>query len=232
MGILDRISMIVRSNVNDVLDKAENPERQLNYFIYEMADSIKEAENAVTEALTSAKMLQLQGEEARRKAQDWEQKAERALKANREDLAREALRMKGLADEEATNYQTQYETQKQMQQQLSAQLANLKVKYEEVQRNKNNLLARYGMAKATNKVFGEKDLGTGLNTGDLSRMERKIMASEVANELDTTLKAAQTEAEINNLSETDTLDDELSALKAKMGLGKKAEEKKEEGQSS
>ncbi len=230
MGTLDRITMIVRSNVTAMLDKAENPERQLTYFIQEMADNIKAAELDVQNALVQVKMLQKQSEEAHRKAQDWESKAERALKAGREDLAREALRLKGQADEEATAYQTQYDQQTQQQKELNAQLALLRKKYDEVQLNKTNLLARYSMAKINNKVYGEKDPATGLSNSDYSRMERKIIASEVVNELSTpTEKAAMTEAEINSLpGGSDDLDAELAALKSKMNLGKKSEDKPKE----
>jgi phage shock protein A len=226
-GIIDRVTMIVKANVNDLLEKSENPERQLNYFILEMEDSIKEAENTVTGAATQAKMLDLQAQEARRKGQDWEQKAERALKANREDLAREALRMQAQADEEANAYQTQYEEQKKIQEQLRSQMTLLRQKYNELQSNKPTLLARYGMAKLTNKVYGEKDPVTGINTGASSRMERKIMAQEALSQMGgAEVKAAQTEAEINKLPDDD-LDSELDALKQKMGLGKKVDEQKE-----
>ncbi len=229
MGTLDRISMIVKSNVNAMLEKAENPERELNYFILEMGDSIKQAEIEVQNALVQAKFLENQSNEARRKGQDWESKAERALKANREDLAREALRLKAQADEEATNYQSQYDMQMVQQKALQEQLKLLKQKYDQVQKDKTNLLARYQMARLTNKVFGEKDPGTGLNTGDYARMERKIMASEAENTLDDrAAKAAQTEAEINNLP-SDDLDAELAALKAKMNLGKKEDTPAGEG---
>ncbi len=226
MGILERVSMIVKSNVNDILDKAENPERQLNYFIVEMADSIKEAEVSTQSAMAQAKLLQLQSEEATRKGLDWEQKAERALKANREDLAREALRMKGQADADAAQLKTQYEAQMVLQKELRENLVLLRQKYEDVQRNKVNLLARYGMAKINNQIYGEKDPATGLSDSAMSRMERKIMAGEAYNEMaGAEIKAAQTEAEINNLpGGSDELDSELAALKAKMGMGKKPEE--------
>lgn len=222
MGILDRINMIVKSNVNDFLDKASNPRKDIDLYIFEMGDGIKEAEQNVTETLVQIKMLQQQANQARQQANEWGAKAEKAVRAGRDDLAMEALRQQKKFEEEAVAFEDQYSSQEQNGKEVRARLEELKQKYEDMQRNKANYIARWEMAKAANQVTGTRDPVTGLNQGDYSRMERRIMGEEARANMDAD-PAAAAEAEINNLGGGDTLDDELKALKDKMGYNKKSE---------
>lgn len=220
MGILDRVNMIVKSNVNDFLDKAANPKKDLDLYIYDMGDGIKEAEQGVQDTLVQVKMLENNAKEARNKAAQWEQRAEQAVKAGRDDLATEALRQQRNFQEEAANYEAQYAEHNQIGKELRVKLDELRLKYDDLQRNKVNLLARYEMAKTAQKVTGTRDPLTGLNQGDLSRMERKINAEQIRADMDT-VPGAAAEAEIDKLAGGDNLDDELAVLKEKMGLNKK-----------
>jgi phage shock protein A len=226
MGILDRINMIVKSNVNDFLDKAANPRKDIDLYIYEMGDGIKEAEQNVTDTLVQINMLKQQANQARQQANEWGARAEKAVKAGRDDLAMEALRQQKKYEEEAIAFEEQFSSQEQNGREIRARLEELKQKYEDMQRNKANYIARWEMAKAANQVTGTRDPVTGLNQGDYSRMERRIMADMARAEMDVD-PAAATQAEIDKLGGDaiggNSLDDELKALKDKMGYGKKAE---------
>ena len=112
MGILDRIGMIVRSNVNDVLDKSANPEADLNLFMLDMQKGIKQVEEEIYNSVARQKMIEINATEARRKAQEWDSKAQLAVKAGRDDLATEALRLKLSAEQEAESLEQQASAQK------------------------------------------------------------------------------------------------------------------------
>lgn len=221
-GIVERITNIARANVNDLLDKAQNPEAELNYFIQQVLDSIPEAEKAVAQAVAQQKLLQINAEQARKQAGEWENRAQKAVAAGRDDLATEALRQKSVHEQEAETYESQLGEQKVLADSLRQQTDVLKHKYRELELNKNNLIARYRMAKAAQKITGVRDPGTGLNEGDYSRMERKIMAEEALTELEGGTSAAA-EAEIDSLGKDTSLEDELAALKARLNLPPKAD---------
>jgi phage shock protein A len=225
MGILDRIGMIVRSNVNDMLDKSANPEADLNLFMLDMQKGIKQVEEEIYNSVAQQKMLEINATEARRKAQEWDAKAQTAVRAGRDDLATEALRLKLSAEQEAESFEKQASDQKATTTQMRAQLEELKRKYAETDQNKGNLIAKYNMAKYGQKVMGVRNPVTGLPESDYSRMEQKIMAQEARAAMDQdTLRAAAAEAELNNLQTEATLEDELAALKQRMGTNKPKDE--------
>ncbi len=228
MGILDRLGMIVRSNVNSVLDKSSNPEADLNLFMLEMQDGIKQAETGVQNSVVQEKMMAMNATDKRRQAQEWDAKAQVAVKANRDDLATEALRQKMNYDQEAESLEKQAQDQQAMTNQLRSQLEELKKKYAETEQNKSSLIARYNMNKYSEKVMGTREPGQALPNSDYNRMQQKIMAAEVRAEMDDqNYKAAAAEAELNKLQADATLEDELASLKQRMGGSKpKAEEPK------
>lgn len=218
MGILDRVSMIVKSNVNAMLDKSSNPEADLNYFMLEMQDGMRQTEKAVQDAVVQKKVFEMQAADQRKRAQDWDAKAQVAVRANRDDLATEALRQKLDAEQEAERLDQQAKDQDSAVSQLRSQLEELRKKYAETEQNKGNLIARYNMNKQAERVMGVKDPATGLPQSDYTRMQQKIMAEQVRAEMDEqSYRAAATESEINKLQAQESLEDELAALKQRMG---------------
>ncbi len=221
MGILDRIGMIVRSNVNSVLEKSSNPEADLNLFMLDMQNGVKQVESEIYNAVAREKMYEMNATDQRRKVQDWDAKAQLAVKSNRDDLATEALRQKLLAEEEASRLETQAQDQKAATAHLRQQLDELKQKYADTERNKGNLIAQYNMLKYGEKVMGVKDPATGMPVSDYSRMQQKIMAQEARAEMDEQqFRGAAAEAELNRMQTEATLEDELAALKQRMGGNK------------
>lgn len=218
MGILDRVSMIVRSNVNSMLDKSSNPEADLNYFMLEMQDGMKQTEKAVQDAVVQKKVYEMQATDQRRRATEWDAKAQTAVRANRDDLATEALRQKLQAEQDAERLEQQAKDQDNNVSQMRSQLEELRKKYAETEQNKGNLIARYNMNKQAERVMGVKDPGTGLPQSDYTRMQQKIMAEQVRAEMDEqSYRGAAAEAEINKLQAEETLEDELASLKQRMG---------------
>ncbi|NMC33926.1 MAG: PspA/IM30 family protein, partial [Veillonellaceae bacterium] len=103
MGIFDRLKTLISSNINDMISKAENPEKMLNQLILDMNQQMVESKKAVAMAIADEKRLEREMLEQKRQAEDWEKKAMLAVKAGRDDLAKEAL----LRKTEAENYYMQ-----------------------------------------------------------------------------------------------------------------------------
>lgn len=217
MGILDRISLIVKSNVNSALDKATNPEVELNGLLYDMQDAIKQSDTELRDAVAREKMYQMNAADARKRAEDWDAKAQTAVRHGRDDLATEALRQKLQAEQDAATLEKQAQEQRQMTEQLRGYAEEVKKKYAETQQNKANLIARANMAKQSEKVMGTRDPVTGLPDSDYDRMQQKILREQVRAEMDDQqLRAAAAEHELNKIQQEATLEDELAQLKSRM----------------
>ena len=89
-NVFDRISNIIRANINDMLDSAEDPEAMLNQIIRDMNDALRQADSDIADQIAQQKMLEGDLDDAKRNAETWESKAELAVSKDRDDLAREA----------------------------------------------------------------------------------------------------------------------------------------------
>jgi phage shock protein A len=125
MGIMDRLSRLVRANVNDMLDRAENPELMLDQILRDMEVNIQQARGQVASMIAQEKELQADLKEVRDLSGEWQAKATRAVEASKDDLAREALRRKKDNEESAALYEQQLTAQSQTLQRMKSQLAAL-----------------------------------------------------------------------------------------------------------
>ena len=128
MGTLNRIKLIVKSNVNDVLRKIENPGKTRGLAIEEMRENIRNVKLLITEAIADLKKLGREVESNSEKAKKWEQRALLALREERDDLAKQALERKQKLLEQEANYRAQIEQQKQNIESLKESLRSLEVK--------------------------------------------------------------------------------------------------------
>ena len=142
MGIFKRLATLLKSNINDLISKAENPEKILNQLILDMQDSLVAARKHVAVAIADEKRLRKQLDKELRKAAEWEKKAVMAVRAGRDDLAKEALGRKAEHDKYASEYQVQWEQQKNATDKLRHALRLLNNKIGEAKRKKDLLIAR------------------------------------------------------------------------------------------
>jgi phage shock protein A len=230
VSIFKRISDLVRSNVNDALDKAEDPRKVLEQTIIDMEGDHKKAKQKLLESMTLTKQTEKQAENYRKAAMDWEAKAMAALKSGNEDLARQALAEKQKSDELANEAETGVAAQRQSTEDLKAQIKNLEDKIGEAKRKKDELIARLNAADMQKKQAAIRS-GTSTDTnavGDTSsfdtfnRMVEKIENSEAEAEARRELlgsKAPEVDMELKKITAQQTADDALAALKAKMTAG-------------
>ena len=152
MGIFSRLKTLISSNVNDMISKAEKPEKMLNQLLIDMNEQLIESKKAVAMAIADEKKLEREAANQAAQAQEWERKAMLAVNAGKDDLAKEALLRKQEYEKAAGEYQKQWQAQKASVDQLKNSLRELQSKIEEAQRKKNLLVARAKRAEAQQKI--------------------------------------------------------------------------------
>ncbi|HEY5934814.1 MAG TPA: PspA/IM30 family protein, partial [Kofleriaceae bacterium] len=152
MGIFSRLGTLIKSNINDLITKAEDPEKMLSQVLLEMQQQLVEAKKAVAVAIADEKKLQKQYVSESDKAKEWERKAMVAVRAGDDSLARQALGRKQEHETIATQFQQQWISQKQAVEKLKDALRLLNNKIEEAKRKKNILIARKKRAEAQQQI--------------------------------------------------------------------------------
>lgn len=221
MGIFSRISDVFKANVNDALDKAEDPEKMLKQMVIEMEESVNKTTLAVAQAVANEKNLQRKLERAKKEQADWEQKAMQALQANREDLAKAALEKKAVSQRNAQDLEPIYQQARTTADSLREKLNKLKAKLSEARSRQSTLIARSQAAKAQ-KEMNKSLSGVGSDAfGKFDKYENKIeqleSEAEAFGEL-TGSSETDLEEEFKQLSTSSSADSDLEALKAKMGM--------------
>ena len=152
MGIFQRLKTFISSNVNDMINKAENPEKMLNQLVLDMNEQLIESKKAVAMAIADEKKLERETQNQQAMTQEWERKAMLAVRAGQDDLAKEALLRKQEHENNHVQFKQQWEAQKQSVSKLKDSLRELQAKIEEAQRKKNILIARAKRAEAQQKI--------------------------------------------------------------------------------
>jgi phage shock protein A len=179
MGILDRMSTILRANINAMLDQAEDPEKTLDQLIRDMSEAIGQARGQVAEMIAQEKLLEADMERNMSLGREWGKKAELAVSRNADDLAKEALRRKIDYDKNGQAYASQLQSQQEVVSKLKHDLEQLESKYESAVRNREALIARHRRAVAQQKVAKTAAQLSGMDpTSELGRMEERIRLEE------------------------------------------------------
>lgn len=217
-GIMDRLTRLVRANVNDLIDQAEDPEKMIDQIIREMQESIVTARSQVAAMIAQEKELELEVAETTKLASEWNKKAERAVGAGKDDLAREALRRKRDNEENSAIYQQQLDIQKQAVSKLKDQLRQLEAKYQTTLGARDSLVARQRRAQATKQVADAIVVVTPLDpSSELDRMERKIRSTEAEAAAIGEMHDTSFDAQFAELDYDLEIEKELEALKGGSG---------------
>ena len=223
MGIFSRIADILAANINDLIDKAEDPEKMVKQLIIEMDEQVEEATKALGQAMGSQKVAAMELADAKAQAADWNDKAKLALKAGNEDLAKKALDAKVGVDQQVEALQANYDVITENVDKLKSQVENLKMKLDEARSRQNVLIARSKMADAAQKTAVTISSATTDSAfAKLDAMERKIMEKEATAEAFATINSSEIiiddEEEFKKLKHEADVNDQLAALKAELGL--------------
>ncbi len=223
MGIFSRLAQLIRSNLNDLISRSEDPEKMLNQVVLDMNNQLVEAKKQVAASIADEKRLAKQLEQEVANAQEWERRAMMAVRAGNEELAKEALSRKREYEELAATLRDQWTKQKAAVDQLKTALRMLNDKIEEAKRKRNVLIARKKRAEAQKAI---QETMSGLRDQSafetFDRMSQKIDQIEAEAEAQADLAdeySGDTLAKkFQSLERSSTADDDLVALKRKMGI--------------
>lgn len=214
MGIMDRLSNLIRANVNDLIDRAEDPEKMLDQILRDMNSNIGVARTQVAAMIAQEKELELDLQETQKLSAEWGTKAKKAVDAGKDDLAREALRRKRDNEQNSMVYQQQLTAQEQTVEKLKQQLKQLEQKYSSTLSHRDALIARSRRARAQREVAEKITAFSPMDpASDLDRMERKIRSSEAHAAAMIEIGDESYEAQFRELEVDDDIEAQLRALK-------------------
>ena len=215
-----RVKTVVGSELNAMLDKAEDPVKMLDQFMREMEADIRDAEAAVAKQIANEKMLQKKSDEAAKMVEKRQEQAIKALEAGNEDLARRALEDKKAHDSSAQSLKESYERAKLDADNLRARLDEMKSEYNQMKLKKDSLKARAESAQTRTKMNrAMSSIGGDHSRKGFERMEEKVMQFEAEAETSEDLRSTSRslDDEFAELNKNQGVDDELAALKKKLG---------------
>lgn len=224
MAFFERIADILKANINDMIDKAEDPVKMVKQLILEMEDQVDEATRALGQAMGSQKVAAKELADAKAKVADWNDKAKLALKNSDEALARKALDIKVGLEGQVEQLQASYDGITAQVDKLKDQVQTLKMKLDEARARQNVLIARAKMAEAATNVATSISAATTESAfAKLDKLEKKIVQQEATAEAFTELHGSSVEQasvadEFEQLQHKDAVDTELERLKTELGM--------------
>jgi len=225
MGIFSRMGDIINSNLNAMIDKAEDPEKIARLIIQEMEDTLIEVRTDAARNIAERKELSRKAEEYSARAGEWGAKAELALSKDREDLARGALSAKQQAEAMAEVVKKEMNILDEAVEKADSDLSKLQTKLDEAKAKHKALMMRGNVARGQIKMRTVlKDSKVEDALARYQRMERKVDDLEAQVESYDLGAGQSLESQFAELEANDAVEDELSALKERLG-GKKAANK-------
>jgi phage shock protein A len=212
MTLLDRVSTLIKANLNDLVDKAENPEKLLKQLLLDMQNQFMQVKTQVAIAIAHRHLLEKKQQENLNSQKDWVRKAELALQKNEEDLARQALERSLVFENAAANFAQQMEDQSHQVQLLRDALHRLEQKTAETKAKSDLLLAQHRRARvalrtgATGKREFESDAA-------FNRLHTKVIEAEAAGQGELAVGQTGLEQRLDALERSDQVDRLLADLK-------------------
>ncbi len=219
MGFFDRLSRLLRANLNDMVSKAEDPAKILDQSVADMQADLVKLRQAVATAIASQKRLQNQAEQAEAQSRTWYERAELALKKGEEDLARESLSRRKTYTDTANALNAQISSQSTQVETLKRSLTALEGKIAEAKTKKDMLKARAQAAQAQEQLQNAVgSLSTNSSMAAFDQMEEKVLNMEARSQAAAELAGADLESQFAAL-EGSNVDEELAALKNRLEGG-------------
>jgi phage shock protein A len=221
-GTFSRMADILKSNISELLDRAEDPEKMIRQMVREMEEAVNKATASVGTAVANQKRLERQLNEKDALAREWQQKAERAVESGEDDLARRMLERKAVFQQAVDDLAPALQESKQTAEQLREQLRELKTKLEEARTRQGTLVARHKAAEAR-KRLAQSISGLGNDAfSSFERFEQRIESTEAEAEAHTEISGEMEsiEKEVRQMDRNTQVEDELAALKQKLNKDK------------
>ena len=218
MALLERVSTLVRANLNDLIDKAEDPEKMIKQVILDMQNQLLQVKTQVAIAIADQHLLEKKQKENEDKVAEWMRKAELAVDKKQDDLARAALQRVESYRDLSSSFAQQVTDQKAQVENLKTALRQLDQKLAEANARADLLLAQHRRARAVGKASDAKiHIGEGSKAAAFDRMKRKVVREEAVSQAKTEIAVDDVEDRLAALEKEDRIEQLLSELKSKRG---------------
>ncbi|AKG35007.1 PspA/IM30 family protein [Paenibacillus durus] len=215
MSIFKRLRDLTLSNINAIIDKAEDPIKMTDQYIRDMTEDLEDAEKAVAAQIAIEKKFKQLYEEQEALVNKRTQQAHTAAQAGNVDLARRALEEKKIAEGKLTEYKTSYDQNKASADNLRAKLEEMRKQLNQMKSKRETLVARYNAAKAQTEINkAMSGFSSDSATAGLKRMEEKMLQAEAQAEASNEMSARDKslDEEFEKLNKDQGVEDELAAL--------------------
>jgi phage shock protein A len=217
MALLERVSTLVRANLNDLIDKAENPEKMIKQVILDMENQLLQVKTQVAIAIADQHLLEKREKENEDKHAEWIRRAEMAVDRKDDQLARAALERSMSYEQMRESFKQQIADQKIEVENLKSALHKLQQKLAEARAKADLLISQHRRSRAMSKAAdAHAAAGDGASrTGTFDRMKHKIMKQEAASQAKSELLADNIEDRFASLEREQQIDRLLNELKQK-----------------
>jgi phage shock protein A len=218
MALLERVASLIRANLNELVDKAENPEIMIKQVILDMQNQLLQVKTQVAIAIADQHVLEKKQHENEEKAADWARRAEMAVDKKQDDLARAALERSVGYRQLAESFRQQVADQKLQVEDLKTALLKLEQKLSEAQAKSDLLIAQHRRSRAARKA-GEAQMhaDSGSHAATFDRMEDKVQREEAVSQATTEMLRDDLEQKLAALEKQDEIERMLNELKARRG---------------
>ncbi len=218
MALLERVSTLVRANLNDLIDKAEDPEKMIKQVILDMQNQLLQVKTQVAIAIADQHLLEKRQKENEDKIAEWMRKAELAVDKKEDDLARASLQRVESYRELSQNFAQQVTDQKAQVENLKSALRQLDQKLAEAQAKSEVLIAQHRRARAVSKASDARMASVdGSKAAAFDRMKRKVAHSEAVSQAKSEIASDNIEDRLAALEKQDRIEQLLAELKSKRG---------------
>ncbi|SRR5258708_5410199 len=221
MALLERVATLVRANLNDLIDKAENPEILIKQVILDMENQLLQVKTQVAIAIADQHLLEKKQRENEERISEWNRKADFAVGKKQDDLARAAIERSLHCQQLAQSFAEQANDQKQQVETLKTALNKLQQKMEEARCKSDLLMAQHRRARTLSKAAdAQSAVGGQSHVATFDRMKNKVMRQEAIGQAKTELlssEAASVEDRFAQMEKEDEIDRILHELKTKRG---------------
>lgn len=221
MALLERVSTLVRANLNDLIDKAENPEKMIRQVILDMENQLLQVKTQVAIAIADQHLLEKKLKENQDKIVEWERKADFAVGKKQDDLARAAIERSLHYKQLTESFVQQVSDQRLQVETLKTALSKLQQKLEEANSKSDLLITRNRRARTLDKAAeAQAKAGDHNNMGTFDRMKQKVMRNEAISQARTELlaeSAGSVDERFAQMEKEEEIDRILNELKAKRG---------------
>jgi phage shock protein A len=218
MPLLERVSTLVRANLNDLIDKAEDPEKMIKQVILDMQNQLLQVKTQVAIAIADQHLLEKKQKENEDKLNEWVRKAELAVDKKQDELARRALERSLSHRQMAESFAQQVSDQKAQVEHLKTALSNLEQKLAEAEAKSDLLIAQHRRARAVGRASDAgRKMGDDSKVAAFERMKDKVVRGEAISQAKSELAGADLDDKFRKLEQEDEIERLLGEIKARRG---------------